>query len=154
MRRRATVVFVALSLSATMVAAATASPAGAASCSGDSCSGRDPQASGCSSDAYTAYSTNLGSAQLQLRWSPSCQTNWARLIVYPQGWGCFIYGQLSAVQDTGYMQWSEAPWTCGSGGATYWSPMSYSPAHRVKAELCGLDRCGPLAGYLFDTASG
>lgn len=50
-------------------------PAGAATCFGDYCSGRDPQTSGCAADAYTVASRPFQAAGgvLELRWSPSAR---------------------------------------------------------------------------------
>lgn len=61
----------------------------AAGCSGSGCNGQDPIAMGCANDAYTARSQALYRAgeqigTVEMRWSPSCQTNWAR--------ASFIYG--------------------------------------------------------------
>ncbi|GAA3146952.1 hypothetical protein GCM10020255_025260 [Rhodococcus baikonurensis] len=56
--------------------------ASAASCYGDYCSGVDPLSSGCANDAYTVATGYVygsgGSAWVEIRWSPTCQTNWAR----------------------------------------------------------------------------
>lgn len=59
----------------------------AATCSGYGCDGRDPDATGCSSGAYTANSVNVydfnhGNQYLgtiELRYSPACGTNWSRV---------------------------------------------------------------------------
>jgi len=99
-------------------------------CWGDYCSGRDPMQTGCGNDAYTVAAHNEQYASLQIRWSPTCKTNWARLVVYPTGRHTFIYGSLFAHQDTGYEQSTTTPF---SNGGTYWTPMIYSPTHCVKA---------------------
>lgn len=58
----------------------------AAGCSGTGCDGRDPIQAGCASDAYTAISdyiyNSVGNAvaRVDLRYSPSCGTNWARTV--------------------------------------------------------------------------
>ncbi|MFC6087386.1 DUF2690 domain-containing protein [Sphaerisporangium aureirubrum] len=64
--------------------AALAMPAhatAAVSCYGDFCSGQDPQATGCAADAVTVATDKVYAAEiyLDLRWSPTCKTNWARL---------------------------------------------------------------------------
>lgn len=102
-------------------------PAGAVGCWGDYCSGTDPQATGCSADAFTvaSYSPPSSSTTLELRWSPTCKTNWARL-----SGGCDIT-DLRAVQSTGYTQ--------TRSGANPWSRQIYSPTLAVKASA----RCGP-----------
>ena len=47
-----------------------------AGCSGTSCQGRDPYASGCDRDAVTAGSVDLDSLIVQLRYSRRCGTAW------------------------------------------------------------------------------
>jgi len=58
--------------------AAVASTASAASCSGNGCNGTDPIATGCSSGATTVLNGHYAGGLLELRWSPTCQTNWTR----------------------------------------------------------------------------
>ena len=81
----------------------SAVPASAVTCYGDYCSGQDPHATGCDSDAYTLASANIPSTQspVELRWSPTCKTEWARV---PASWGTHSPGSLEAVQSTGYKQ--------------------------------------------------
>lgn len=62
-------------------------PAKAASCSDGPCEGLDPAATGCSTDSYVAQSATLyrqsdGAAvgTLQLKYSPTCGTNWIKVI--------------------------------------------------------------------------
>lgn len=75
-----------LMLGMVFTALGSATPARAASCSGTGCNGQDPIATGCNSDAYTVTSANIKNLQNQvvgrvdLRWSPTCQTNWARAV--------------------------------------------------------------------------
>ena len=68
---------------AVALAVAPVLPALAVSCYGDYCSGKDPQNSGCSADAYTVASAGVlgsgGSSVVELRWSPTCKTNWTRV---------------------------------------------------------------------------
>ncbi len=63
-----------------------AAPASAATCTGTGCDGTDPINTGCSADAQPATynpqyvmngTTTL--AVVELRWSPSCGTNWGRI---------------------------------------------------------------------------
>lgn len=71
-------------------------PARAAGCSGTGCNGKDPIAMGCSNDAYTVTSADIknGSGQtigrVDLRWSPSCQTNWGRVVSYVGSANLFV----------------------------------------------------------------
>ncbi len=114
--------------------AVVASPesASAATCYGDWCSGQDPMSSGCYADAYTTKSYNLGTAVLQVRWSPACKTNWARLAA--TGDGCVYGGTLYAIQDTGYTQSASIPYNTCYSSDVFWTPMIYSPVHQVKAK--------------------
>lgn len=105
----------------------------AVTCYGDYCSGQDPMATGCASDAITVASADLGWGELTLRWSPTCQTNWARMYVYPTR--TLGPGYVSAVQSTGYTQTGPI-YVIISGSPqseTTWSPMIYSPVKCVKA---------------------
>ena len=118
-----------------------ATPAHAAGCYGDYCSGKDPQAMGCANDAVTTVSKNLSMGSLQIRWSPSCKTNWARMVIYPTGNKCFTYGTLRAKQDTGYQQSKQIPFVCGTySETTYWTPMIYSPVRKVRGEFYNQQR--------------
>jgi hypothetical protein len=65
-------------------------------CSGYGCDHADPVATGCSAGSYTVVSAPvvLGATSygtVELRWSPTCQTNWSRVTVAaggsnPNGW--------------------------------------------------------------------
>lgn len=57
---------------------ALATPASAAGCYGASCTGRDPQAMGCSSGARTLDSFPVGGVLFELRYSPACNAAWTR----------------------------------------------------------------------------
>lgn len=58
--------------------AASPQPAHAASCYYSSCYNVDPQASGCSADAYTAGING----NVEVRYSPSCSATWLRNNAY------------------------------------------------------------------------
>jgi len=112
------------------------SPASASahvSCYGDYCSGKDPMATGCANDAITTASADLGWGELDLRWSPTCKTNWARIYVYPRK--ALGGGYVAAVQSTGYRQVGNIGAFVGIHAQTEtdWSPMIYSPTKCVKA---------------------
>ncbi|NJO81708.1 MAG: DUF2690 domain-containing protein [Blastochloris sp.] len=67
----------------------------AAGCSGMGCNGKDPIAMGCANDAYTVTSAEITSngstiGRVDLRWSPSCQTNWSRVVSYVGGTNMFV----------------------------------------------------------------
>lgn len=110
-----------------------AQPAGAVGCYGDYCSGQDPEASGCAADAQTVAWYDDQGARLELRWSPTCQSNWAKFILYPQGTTYVKDATLSAVQDTGYTQSTGVGSFFNNETTTYWTPMIYSPVRCVKA---------------------
>jgi hypothetical protein len=68
--------------------------ASAATCSGYGCDGVSATASGCSSDAYTAEQVNVYDSHesgielgyVQLRYSPSCRTVWAKTVNFNEGY--------------------------------------------------------------------
>ncbi|MEV7230801.1 DUF2690 domain-containing protein [Polymorphospora sp. NPDC051019] len=101
-----------------------------AGCWGDWCSGRDPEETRCSADAYTVASAGIpwsGGLEVELRWSPTCQTNWARV-----NYGAFSF--VRAVQSgTGYTQDYSA-----TNGTYWWSRMIYSPDRCVKASTASV----------------
>lgn len=118
-----------------LVPAATGSvsPASAVTCWGDYCSGKDPEASGCSADAYTVVSARIPStyAYVELRWSPTCKTNWARV---GSGYASMNPGALRAIQcATGYTQSG----VVGNNGTYGWTRMIYSPRYGVSARWLG-----------------
>ena len=130
---------------------------GGVSCYGDYCSGQQPDTTGCDKDAVTVASVEVdnGAGRVDLRWPPTCQTNWARWQQYPTGLclNC-TPDALVAVQDTGYTQ--KLDWfdngTSPADGGTYWTPMIYSPVHKVYAGVympCGDDT---LLGAAVDCA--
>lgn len=49
-------------------------------CSGNGCNGLNPQLTGCSADAYTVQTAVLPQFYVQLRYSPTCGTNWGRIL--------------------------------------------------------------------------
>lgn len=110
--------------------------ANAASCYGDWCSGQDPQATGCANGAFTTVSASVGVGSLEIRWSPACQTNWARITLYPTGNRCVVESYLDAIQEGGYKQSKTVPTTCHTRSyVNYWTPMIYSPVKRVKGRI-------------------
>jgi hypothetical protein len=108
-------------------------PAAAAGCYGDWCSGRDPQAMGCAADAVTTAHARIPGtySYLELRWSPSCKTNWARV---PASWGTHYPWALKAVQrPTNYTQAG----VVASSADYSWTRMIYSPQMCVYASWTG-----------------
>ncbi|MBL8159391.1 DUF2690 domain-containing protein [Candidatus Saccharibacteria bacterium] len=138
----------------------------AAGCYGDWCSGKDPAATGCARDAVTVASVPLTYAsgslsagpgvvsgsvdiggdvygELELRWSPTCKTNWARM----RTWRTNQVFMLYTTQDTGYRQVRRV-----SGRGAEWTPpgdsytwMIYSPARSVRAHVSGGPASPPIS---------
>jgi hypothetical protein len=72
-------VLVSLSLAAVGAGLIPAQPGLAASCSGSSCAGRDPQSQGCSSDAVTKGNVySVERITVEMRYSAACDAWWAR----------------------------------------------------------------------------
>ena len=125
----------------------------APSCSGDSCSGQDPIATGCADGAYTidSHIQGLGGGIVELRYSPKCMTNWARWTKYPTGW-CLNCGivELRAVQDTNYTQAKDVYNTPLKDGESVWTPMIFSPVRKVRAEIVNICGDSGLVAAAFD----
>lgn len=114
-----------------------AAPASAATCYGDYCSNKDPQATGCSTNAWTqnasvdVYSagvvTNEYAGRLELRASNTCGTQWGRFTSQ----GDFSYQVRLEQPATGYVtDWQNAgPWVSS------WTNQIYSPNYCVRAHI-------------------
>lgn len=118
---------------------------GGQSCPGLGCNGQDPVAMGCSSDAYTARSLQgtIGSKTytVELRWSPHCQSNWAKISVNAPS---SLQVQLEHTNGTAI---PNTYYAMGNTYATYGN-MYYAPNESVMA-------CGAVDGYgWFCTAGG
>lgn len=101
--RRATRIRWTLAASCIAVAAAVAIPAGPASaavCDGVSCNGLDPNQAGCAADAITAAPPVMDQGvKLELRYSPSCHANWARITPARFNWHFTVYNDNGDKQD-------------------------------------------------------
>ncbi|MGW7446643.1 DUF2690 domain-containing protein [Kitasatospora sp. NPDC054795] len=92
------------------LAAPTASAATSrvtAGCYGSSCNGLDPVDMGCSPDAYTVESVASTLGTIELRYSPSCRANWARISGASNGQEFYVYNESRvvwwhAIGSTGY----------------------------------------------------
>ncbi|KJK49669.1 hypothetical protein UK23_13035 [Lentzea aerocolonigenes] len=92
----------------------------AASCSGRSCNDKDPVATGCSSGSTVADSSPMyPSGTAELRWSPTCKTNWVRITNYPGGDSGLRITVWSSSDRVGFI----APGTPGN----HWGNMVYAP---------------------------
>ncbi len=95
-----------------------------ATCSGDGCNNIDPVQSGCADGAYTVTFVDTGSAEIQLRYSPTCGTNWGRVV---SNNSTDTYLVLVQRED------GVAYGTKGLTGPIAWSRMVYSPTKRARA---------------------
>ena len=98
-------------------------------CSGNGCNGLDPVATGCDFDAFTVSTTGgtvtFRTGTIQLRYSPTCGTNWGR-----------VFSTIGSTQLTVSIRRDDGRFyfTVGSG-TRLWSPMVF--ARNVKAKACG-----------------
>jgi len=98
-------------------------------CSGNGCNGLDPAVTGCDLDAYTVSTTggtvSFRTGTIQLRYSPTCGTNWGR-----------VFSSVGNTQLTVSIRRDDGRFyfTVGSG-TRLWSPMVF--ARNVKAKACG-----------------
>ena len=97
----------------------------AACCHGASCSGLDPQATGCSADAVTLGSATTGDVTVNLRYSANCGAAWVRIYGGPSD-------RASVQNSVGTMY----KVTLGQGGGSSWSLMVNRSSTR-QAEACG-----------------
>jgi hypothetical protein len=97
-----------------------------ASPSDATCDGMDPQTTGCAADAYTVPGgTAKGpGGTVELRYSPSCKTNWARVQNAQLNLTLFVIRQDGAERDSVEFLWASG---------TVWSPMLYSPVMKAQA---------------------
>ena len=95
-------------------------------CSVTGCNGRNPQTTGCAADAYTVLTAVFSDAFVQLRYSPTCQSNWGRVI--SRVGANFLSTRVQRIDGLTY--------TFGGGNFNYaWSVMVYAPV--MKARACG-----------------
>jgi hypothetical protein len=104
-----------------------------ASCSGTGCDNKDPAATGCSSGSTTVDSQTTSKGTFELRWSPTCQTNWVRVANYAGG-GPHLFLDVCDV-DRGVCALFNAPTTAG----THFGNMVYSPGSNCAEGLVDYD---------------
>jgi hypothetical protein len=114
----------------TTVTTLAITPASAATCSGYSCDYQDPAATSCSSGSYTVKSAPVtyGGIQygtVELRWSPTCQTNWSRLTISAGGSNPQHYDRQAWVARQSPDAAVGFDWT--SDGSPIYSDMLYAP---------------------------
>lgn len=98
----------------------------AQACSGYGCDGKDPIAEGCNDDAYTVDIEVVpnGTLWVELRYSPSCGTNWART-----GSSIFLYHQADVRSGSRREPFS-------GGGYGVYTDMLYCPTGSCTAAAC------------------
>ncbi len=146
--------------------AVVAEPALAVGCYGDWCSGQDPQDTGCANGAKTVaearvkvHYTQVGGdpagrdediGKVELRWSPTCQTNWARFTAERSSY----VSQVWVTQDTNYRQIKVTKGLIGNTEpGTFWTPMIYSPVRKAAARVvCVGSTPDGSCGWLNETA--
>jgi Protein of unknown function (DUF2690) len=95
-------------------------------CSGNGCNGLDPEKTGCAADAFTVQTAVFSDSYVQLRYSPTCGTNWGR--VYSRVGPANLIIRSQRIDGLSY--------TFSGGKFNYaWSAMVYAP--NVQARACG-----------------
>jgi hypothetical protein len=115
---------------------ATPASAGAVTCSGNSCNGKDPYATGCASGAYEITSAgrylldpygHTDGSIIHLFWSPRCQTNWP-VVTQPQSCSDSEGTRVEAnVQNRTTGQWVNYTVQALTASTYVWGNMVYSP---------------------------
>lgn len=84
------------------VVPASASPDSAQllTCSGSGCLGKNPQLYTCSQDTQTVRTASRGGATIQLRYSPSCRSAWAREVNGRVGDFLWVRNQQNELEST------------------------------------------------------
>jgi len=95
-------------------------------CSAKGCNGQDPLMTGCAADARTVQTAVLSTAFVQLRFSPTCGTNWGRVI--SRAGLAHLFVRIDRIDGLSYIG-------SISTGSLVFSPMVYAPV--VKARACG-----------------
>ena len=97
-----------------------------ATCSGNGCDNVDPEQSGCADGAYTVTSVDTPTADIQLRYSPDCGTNWGRVVSNGNNNNVYLV-LVERIDGVAYG-------TKGLTGPIAWSRMVYAPT--LKARAC------------------
>jgi len=97
-----------------------------ATCSGEGCDNVDPQQSGCAVGAYTVTTVATPSADIQLRYSSICGTNWGRVVSKENTTNVYLV-LVARIDGVAYG-------TKGLTGPIAWSRMVYAP--QTKARAC------------------
>ena len=95
-------------------------------CSGDGCDGLNPETTGCAAGAYTVQTAVFSNSYVELRYSPTCKTNWGRVTskVGPS----FLVVRIQRIDGLTY--------TFSGGNFNFaYSAMVYAP--QAAARACG-----------------
>lgn len=109
-------------------------PAAAASagvvypCHGGTCNGQDPIADACANDAYTAASVQTSEGFVELRYSPKCAANWARISGSSPGTWFWVQNNSGDAQQ-------------------YYVPAGNDSGYTNMVDGTPLARAGDLGGY-------
>ena len=95
-------------------------------CSGNGCNNLDPEQTGCVAGAYTVQTAVLSTAILQLRYSPTCKTNWGRVISRGSNNSDVYLVLVDRIDGLSYG-------TKGLVGPFAWSRMVFAPVARARA---------------------
>ena len=138
-KKRLAVIISALALTGSGVLM-SANPASAASCWGDSCSNKDPQATGCTAGSWTQTAVDVWAktvfggtpryaGRLELRGSNACgSVQWGR---FTPVYGGYTYKVRAEQPETGY----NTDWQNGAEWQTAWSNQIHSPVKCVRAHI-------------------
>lgn len=108
----------------------------AVTCSGTNCNGKDPIATHCADGSYVALSAPFGTTAfggvVELKWSPTCKTNWAKAYITSSNPPNATYTLTVMLQRP---DWSEIPGTKFTLGNTrsIYGDMYYAPTEKVRA---------------------
>jgi len=128
-----------------------------AACSGSNCTGKDPYGEHCNTGTYyvvqsvpllASDGSGRSGGYLQLWWSDTCQTNWARVVVYGS---TNAFQILASAWTPGTKEQSTNCYIgsgCVSSGVNWvwWSPMVYAP-NNTPACVSGVARVSLGLGY-------
>lgn len=118
----------------TVLSCLAAPDAQAASCSGRGCNGMDPSVTGCSAGSTIADTDRMfTSGTAELRWSPTCKTNWVRVSNYAGGDSALRITVWTGGERVGFV----APGTPGN----HWGNMVYAPGC-ARGEVVYVDEDG------------
>ena len=95
-------------------------------CSGEGCDGQNPATAGCGADAYTVQTAVFSNSYVELRYSPTCGTNWGR-----------VFSKVGPTLLVVRIQRSDGlTYTFSGGNFNFaYSAMVYAP--QVAARACG-----------------